>query len=173
MYFMVNKSVKYDRVNLFPNFSVLNLINNKIDSLCTNNNVKKIKSINGKEFIFTSKNNKYKVIPYDTIIRKLFNDDFFVRTWSRPTLTPSLKGKYFIKNILEIKFENYKIGINKDYSKWAISNKKNIICVGDLNHSESQKERGGNIVCVENKNLHEIIKNQLFHQNKKFYFIYV
>lgn len=60
---MVNKSVKYDRVNLFPNFSVLNLINNKIDSLCTNINVIKIKSINGKEFIFTSKNNKYKVTP--------------------------------------------------------------------------------------------------------------
>ena len=51
--------------------------------------------------------------------------------------------------------------MNQEHSKWAITHSKNIVCFADLNHCESQKERGGNIVCFENSKLHDIMKKAI------------
>lgn len=154
-------STKGDNVNLFGNIYVYSLIYNIMDIYCPDKEILNITSLNGKNFVVISKNYNYKVVPYDTTLREIFYDDFFIRTWTRPNLSPSLKDKYFIKNILEIEIENYKLKKNIDHSKWSISSNKNIICIGDLNHSESQKNRGGNIICFENKNLHDILKKSI------------
>ena len=89
-------------------------------------------------------------------------DDFYVRTWSRPALAPSsVNGNYKLSNVLNVKFGNYNYGVNKEHSKWAISKNKSIVCFSDLNHTKSQKERGGNIVCFDDKRLHNIMKNAI------------
>jgi hypothetical protein len=156
----VVKIVSSDRVNTFPNLSLFNiimnekLINDEIDNLI------KINSLDFEKFYFIVKNHKKEVIPYDTTLRFIFKDDFFVRTWSKPKLSVAENYKnLFIKNIYKVKIGKYYIPINKDHSKWAIAKNKNIICFSDLNHVISQKSRGGMIICFENKNLHKFLND--------------
>lgn len=158
---LINKSISYDKVNQFPNFSILNLINDSGDTYCLIDKIINITSINGKLFTFIIKDNNNNDNIYDSILRKLYKDNFLVRTWSRPKLLPPLKDEFFIKNILEIKFANIKLGKNNDHSKWAISLNKKIVCVGDLNHCESQNVRTGNIICFENDILNDFLKKSI------------
>ena len=157
----INKSTDSDRVNSSPNKWVKNLINNNMDSSCPIESKTKIKSESGVEFTFYGKNYKKKVIPYDTTMRESYNDNFYVRTWSRPSLAPAQFDKYNLVNVLEVKYDSFFYGENKEHSKWAIANEKNIVCFSDLNHCESQSDRGGNIVCFENNKLHNIMKNAI------------
>ena len=154
----VNKVVNSDKVNSTPNTWVNGLINNKMDSSCSMQHTVKIKSKRGETFTFFGKNYKNKIIPYDTTLRQALNDDIFVRTWSRPALAPSLNDNYKLMNVLEVEFGSYVYYITKEHSKWAIARNKNVVCFSDLNHTESQKERGGHIVCFENAKLHSLMK---------------
>ena len=164
----VNKAVDSDRVNSYsPNEWVINLINNKMDISCPLQHTKTITSKEGVEFTFYGKNYKNKIIPYDTTMRQAYNDDFFVRTWSRPFPAPAQYDMYNLVNVLEVKFDSYSYPINKEHSKWAITENKNIVCFGDLNHVESQKDRGGHIVCFENDKLHTIMKNAIVSTDSK------
>ena len=157
----INKSVPSDLVNSIPNIWVQSLINNRMNSTCEMEHVTKITSIAGVEFTFYGKNYKNKIIPYDTTMRQAYNDHFYVRTWSRPALVPAQYDTYTLVNVLNVTFDIYNYGVNQEHSKWAISYSKDIVCFADLNHCESQKERGGHIVCFENKKLHDIMKNSI------------
>lgn len=157
----INKSVDFDRVNSNANAWIAGLINNKMDPSCSIEHTVKIRSKGNEVFTFYGKNYKNKIIPYDTTLREAYYDDIYVRTWSRPSLSPSLYGTYNLVNVLDVKFGNYQYNVNKEHSKWAITKNKNIVCFSDLNHTESQKERGGHIVCFENDKLHNIMKNSI------------
>ena len=158
----VNKAVDSDRVNLYyPNEWITNLINNKMADSCPFLHTETIESVGGVEFTFFGKNYKNKVIPYDTTMRQSYYDDFYVRTWSRPSLAPAQYDTYNLINILEVKYDSYRYQVTKEHSKWGITDKKNIVCFADLNHTESQKERGGHIVCFENSKLHYIMKEAI------------
>ena len=157
----INKSVDSDRVNLTPNYWVQKLISNRLDSSCEIEHTIKIQSLSGVEFTFYGKNYKNKIIPYDTTMREAYNDHFYVRTWSRPSLTPAQYDTYNLVNVINVKYDSYEYDVNKEHSKWGITHKKNIVCFSDLNHTESQKERGGHIVCFENQILHNIMKNAI------------
>ena len=164
----VNKAVDSDRVNFYsPNEWVTNLINNKMDISCHLQHTRTITSKCGIEFTFYGKNNKNKIIPYDITIREAYNDDFYVRTWSRPSLAPAQYDTYNLVNVLEVKFGSYSYPITKEHSKLPIYENKNIVCFGDLNHVESQKDRGGHIVCFENDKLHSIMKNAIVSTDSK------
>ena len=157
----INKSVNFDRVNSTPNKWIQKLISNKMDSSCEIEHITKIKSLSGIEFTFYGKNYKNKIIPYDTTMREVYQDHFYVRSWSRPSLAPAQYDTYNLVNVLEVKYDSYEYEVNKEHSKWGITHKKNIVCFADLNHTESQKERGGNIVCFENEKLHSIMKSAI------------
>ena len=157
----INKSVSSDRVNSSPNTWVQNLINNKMGESCANDHVTKIRSRAGVEFTFYGKNYKKKIIPYDTTMRQSYSDHFYVRTWSRPALAPSIYDTYNLINVLNVKYGSYGYDVNKEHSKWAIAKDKSVVCFADLNHTESQKDRGGHIVCFNNQKLHDIMKNAI------------
>lgn len=157
----INKSVKEDRVNKTPNVWVKQLIANQMHFTCPSQGTRNVKTKGKKSFLFHTKNYRNKIIPYDTTLRQTYKDDFYVRTWSRPALAPSLNDQYKLSHVLEVKFGDYRYGVNKEHSKWAISKNKSIVCFSDLNHTNSQKERGGNIVCFDDKRLHNIMKNAI------------
>ena len=129
---------------------------------CPVQSTKRIITKGRKHFLFHSKNFKNKIIPYDTTLRQTYRDDFYVRTWSRPALAQSsISENYKLSNVLNVKFGNFNFGVNKEHSKWAISKNKSVICFSDLNHTKSQKERGGSIVCFDDQRLHKIMKNAI------------
>ena len=164
----INNSVPSDRVNSTPNPWVQNLIKNKMDSTaCTLQHELKIRSKGGEVFTFFGKNYMKKIIPYDTTLRTAYNDHFYVRTWSRPALAPAQYDTYNLVNVLQVKFGSFSYGVNKEHAKWAIAKNKNVVCFADLNHTESQKDRGGHIVCFNNAQLHSIMKNAIVSTDEK------
>ena len=154
-----NASVKKDNVNSSANKWITALINNKYDSSYPKELQTTIKSKNGVDFNFISKSYLNKITPYDTTVRSIYSDDFYVRTWTKPSLAPAICEEYSLFNVENVQFGEYGYAKGKEHSKWAISVFKYITCFGDLNHCESQSNRGGNIVCFENEKLHNIMKN--------------
>ena len=154
-----NASVNKDRVNTQANEWVTKLIANKFDSSYPSDLQTTLKSKAGVSYNFISKNYLNKIIPYDTTVRSIYKDDFYVRTWVLPTVAPASCEEYSIFNVLITKFGDYTYVKGKEHSKWAISKNKNEVCFADLNHCPSQANRGGNIVCFENQKLHGIMLN--------------
>ena len=154
-----NASVKKDNVNSSANQWITALINNKFDSNYPKELQTTIKSKAGVDFNFISKNYLNTVTPYDTTVRSIYKDDFYVRTWTKPSLAPAICEEYSIFNVENVQFGSYGYAKGKEHSKWAISVFKYINCFGDLNHCESQANRGGNIVCFQNEKLHNIMKD--------------
>ena len=159
---LVFASVKKDNVNKIENEWVKKLIINKYDIVHSINDKNFIKSKKGIEFTIFSKNNYNLVTPYDTVLRQNYLDDFYIRTWILPKLVPAICEKYSIFNVDKIQFGEYKYDKNKDHAKWAISVFKNIVCFGDLNHCESQKIRGGMLICFENEALHNFMIDTIY-----------
>jgi deoxyribonuclease-2 len=54
----------------------------------------------------------------------------------------------------------------QDHSKWAITENKNIICMGDINRMKTQYSRGGGTACFEDKTLHSIFKTATTQTNE-------
>ena len=154
-----NASVNKDNVNSSANQWITALINNKFDSSYPKELQTTIKSKAGVAFNFISKNYLNTVTPYDTTVRSIYKDDFYVRTWTKPSLAPAICEEYSIFNVENVQFGSYGYAKGKEHSKWAISVSKYINCFGDLNHCESQANRGGNIVCFQNEKLHNIMKS--------------
>ena len=154
-----NYSVKKDNVNTNANEWVTKLIKNVYDSSYPKELQTTIKSNNGVDFNFISKSYLNKIIPYDTTLRSIYLDDFYVRTWVLPALAPTICEEYSIYNVENIQLGKYGYDKGKEHSKWAISVFKFINCFADLNHCPSQQNRGGHIVCFENEALHTIMKD--------------
>ena len=124
-------------------------------------------SIKGIKFTVFSKSPSFNVIPFDYRLRDYYQDHFYVRTWTRPKLASPICEKYQIRNILKLNFlGKFMFKETYEHSKWAVSAKKNIACFGDLNHSVSQSKRGGNIVCFNNKNVADFLKNAIISKDK-------
>jgi deoxyribonuclease-2 len=152
-----NFSVDKDYVNSEENEWISKLIENRYYSSYPGELQTTIKSKKGVEFNFLSKSHLNQVTPYDTTIRDIYLDDFYVRTWTKPSLAPAVCEEYSLFNVENVQYGDYGYAKGSEHSKWAVSVNKNIVCFGDLNHCESQQNRGGNIVCFENKKLHDII----------------
>ena len=99
------------------------------------------------------------VTSYDTTVRSIYLDDFYVRSWTRPSLSPVICEEFSLFNNENDNLEIMDIIKEKSIAKWAISVYKYINCFGDLNHCESQANRRGNIVCFQNEKLHNIMIN--------------
>ena len=155
----VNASVKKDNVNSVANKWITALISNKYDTSYPTELQTTIKSKGGVDFTIISKSYLKNIIPYDITLRSIYSDDFYVRTWVKPSLSPAICEDYSLFNVLNVQFGKYQLDKNDEHSKWAISVFKYINCFSDLNHVSSQAKRGGNILCFQNEILHNIMKN--------------
>ena len=111
------------------------------------------------EFQIFSKTKIYNDLQWDEIIPSYYNDDFYSETWTKPERLPSVCNKDFqVINVLGLKFGKYEFDYDNEHSKWGVAQKKNISCFGDLNRTESQKSRGGLVICFENTLLARTIR---------------
>ena len=162
----VNKAVESDKVSQTPNPWVDGLIKNKMNYKCPIAHTIKIQSKGKETFTFYGKNYKNKIIPFDTTLREAYQDNIYVRSWTRPAIAPPLFDTYYLVNVLDVRFGPFQYGLNNEHSKWAITENKKVVCFSDLNHTESQKSRGGHIVCFRNNRLHTIMKKSILTTDK-------
>ena len=155
-----NKCVEKDRVNYVPNEFVERLINLDYDydsyPLFTESD---ISSLNGKKFHVISKNRKRNITPFNEDVTLIYKDTFYVRSWSKPALSDPVCSQYKVLNVLNITIGQSSITKGQEHSKWAVAEKKNISCISDLNHVDSQAIRGGNIFCFTDAKITNIMRN--------------
>lgn len=162
-----NLSVKEDRVNKeSPNHWINKLIKNKMDSKYPPKVETTIKSLKGTPFTFFSKGLKHNEVPWDNELRQKYDDTFYVRTWTRPASSPMICEENQLLNVLDVTYDKYSFGKDKEHSKWAVSKTKHICCFGDLNHTDSQRKRGGHIVCFQNKTLADIMRKVIINSDQ-------
>ena len=100
---------------------------------------------------------------WDDLVAPTTESDLAVETWIRGgTLPPECGGAYKIVDVSEVKVGKYGWSETKDHSKYGITLRSSFggssdgtpwVCVGDINRMESQRERGGGAVCIQNSTL--------------------
>jgi len=144
------------------NAAVEKLIKGTRDSKSENEKITAIKSRGGQDFDIFSKSRKSPNLPYDTSIPQEYKSGFYVETWTRPALLPSdFESQYQIINVQSMNYGGYSFNHNQEHSKWAVSIEKDICCFGDLNRTESQKKRGGNVICFRHETLSKLMRNAI------------
>jgi deoxyribonuclease-2 len=157
--FILSKNGNSDNVD-GNNPSVLELLNNKHDKSQPNKLLSQVKTKGGNLFDVFSKGRDSTDLPYDTTIPEYYQDGLFVETWSKPFQLPSIcENTFKTINIAELKFGQFSYKKTNEHSKWAVGMTTQVICIGDLNRIESQKKRGGNVICFKNEKLANIIRN--------------
>jgi hypothetical protein len=144
------------------NPEILKLIKNRQDSKLPNTKITEIKSLKGDAFTIFSKSRNEETLPYDVQIPAYYKDGLFVETWTKPVQIPSIcKGENLVINVNELQFGDFAYNKNQEHSKWAVGIKKDVCCFGDLNRCDSQRKRGGNVICFINKKLAGIMRGAI------------
>jgi len=122
------------------------------------------------KFVHMAKNSKWNDDLYQALVSPYIDDGLFVETWMRPYFdsfcTP--KFDYQTVNVATLTLgDDVAFGETNDHSKWAISMKANSqwVCVGDINHMQSQYSRGGGTMCFQNKNVRSAYKAMIASSN--------
>jgi deoxyribonuclease-2 len=146
-------SVEKDLVDE-TNDIVNKFIKNRGDSKLPSTKITEIETTAKNKFVIFSKGKKFADLPYDSLLPEYYKDGFYVQTWTKPNrLESECKATHKIVNVMTLKFKDFTFTHNQEHSKWAVSMTKDVCCFGDLNRTGSQKKRGGNTICFENKNL--------------------
>jgi hypothetical protein len=150
------------------NEDVMNLLDGKFNSKAPNSLITEVETKKGFKFRIFSKNRNFQNIPYDTEIPRYYKDGFFVETWSKPSRINNIcKGEYQIINVDKVNFDNYYLfEKGSEHSKWAVSVNRDVVCFGDLNRGETQRKRGGNVICSEHKNMSKILRKSIIKFDK-------
>lgn len=116
-----------------------------------------------KQVMALAKTKKWGLDFWDDLVAPTLESDLAVETWIRGgTLPPECSSGYKIVDVSKVKVGNYAWSETKDHSKYGITLRSSFggsssgtpwVCIGDINRMESQRERGGGAVCVQNKSL--------------------
>ena len=134
----------------------------------------------GTRFTLYAKSSEWNNDLYSECVTPSLEDTLWVETWIRGSaIGPRCPlSKY---DTLDIKYLDFVIDNDdidskiyssnswsetQDHSKWAITENKNIICMGDINRMKTQYSRGGGTACFEDKTLHSIFKDATIQTNE-------
>nr|XP_011438060.2 plancitoxin-1 isoform X1 [Crassostrea gigas] len=100
---------------------------------------------------------------YHSLVAKNLKDNLFVETW-HPNLTTNC-SMYKVYDVKEVSFEDkYWFKSTIDHAKWAVTEKKDWACIGDINRSMTQFKRGGGTMCIHHavvaKQFRKIVKKK-------------
>ncbi|XP_071802579.1 plancitoxin-1-like [Asterias amurensis] len=119
-------------------------------------------SSGGQSFISFAKCSKYGQDIYSDLLAPYFNSNLLVQTWQSgrgKKIDSCRSGSYDVTNIRKMTLGSEVFPQTMDHSKWAVTDSEGSkwICIGDINRMESQKNRGGGIVCFENEAVHKYL----------------
>jgi len=109
-----------------------------------------IKSKGGQKFTFYAKNGKWgknKDLYSDLVAPK--EGPLILESWRHGAgVWGPACGKNEVLDASEVKFPGKTWVTTKDHSKWAVTQDRKVLCVGDLNRAKGQDMRGGATVCI-------------------------
>ena len=88
----------------------------------------------------------------DGLTRYLSVSPIMAETWMRPFEPAWCSEDYEVKNVKQIKIEDYTWFEADDHSKWVLAN-QDFFCLGDMNRMQSQWKRGGAFYCFNDLSL--------------------
>jgi len=166
--FMVNMANVYD--SMVPTAAtqykpIVDLAADKMTNQIRSS-VIEFKSANGQTFTDVAKSKICQCEIYSDIVAPLYKSDLLALTWGRPLAPSYCKPEYQfdVANVLNLTWTVNQTAYKetKEHSKWAIAidfdtnsypAEGPIVCVGDINRMESQRNRGGGLSCFLNKGL--------------------
>lgn len=60
---------------------------------------------------------------------------------------------------MDLNIKNISVKYTNDHSKWAVSEKQDVVCFGDLNREKSHKRRTGITACFRDKKVSQLMRN--------------
>ena len=132
----------------------------------------------GMRFILYSKSAEWNNDLYSECVTPSQQETLLVETWIRGSaIGPNCPLSNY--DTLDVKYLDFIVdgssntiyssdswSETQDHSKWAITENKNIICMGDINRMTTQYLRGGGTACFEDKILHSIFKTAITKLNE-------
>ncbi|XP_037808431.1 plancitoxin-1 [Lucilia sericata] len=139
------------------------------------NNILDLKSLQGINFKSFAKTSKYNKELYEDFVAPTLDTNLLVETWrnGKGNFNSNCSLNDNVYNIQAIEFNKHNIQFNttQDHSKWAVSQSvglkfwrwrlpstSNWICVGDINRQQHQLQRGGGVLCQQQKKLAKLYK---------------
>lgn len=112
-----------------------------------------VKSLKGRSFQIFVKPDTLEVLPWDSDVPNFYKESFLVATWTRPAMLPNVCSKYSTINAINYSINGMAFRNTQDHSKWGVSN--SVICIGDLNRTNSQLKRSGTAICLKDHHIAE------------------
>uniref|UniRef100_A0A0K8RLQ7 Putative deoxyribonuclease ii n=1 Tax=Ixodes ricinus TaxID=34613 RepID=A0A0K8RLQ7_IXORI len=104
----------------------------------------------------------------DFVAPYVLRDNLVVETWRNGAggAVDRLCRKYSVLDVKQVKIvfdtQKYcKFLYTEDHSKWAVSVYKEYFCFSSLNRMKSQFNRGGEVTCLENRNLAKLFRDSI------------
>lgn len=119
-----------------------------------------ITTVDKNSFSTFYKHTKFASDLYSDFVAPQLKAPLMTETWSNGVggvLGSDCKKAFSVNNIKQLAFKAFNVvfRVNKDHSKWALSNPTNVadgaVCIGDVNRMESQFKRGGGTICMRNE----------------------
>jgi len=129
----------------------------------SNVSINQFASTGGVPFFHLAKTSKWNNDIYESLVAPFIGDGLYVETWMRPyfeSFCPTAY-EYPVVNVQDLSLgPDIVFGETNDHSKWAISysGKKGWVCIGDINHQESQFTRSGGTMCFNVKGVRAAYK---------------
>jgi len=118
-------------------------------------NIATITTAGGVKFTSFAKDNKWGQDLYDDLVEPYFKVPFEWETWRRSPYLSSLCASnkasgvsYDTLNVNSIKLDTESFSYTQDHSKWGVSEQPSYVCVGGINRMQSQRQRGGDTICI-------------------------
>jgi len=110
-------------------------------------------SVGGKQFVHLAKTAQWGQDLYEGMVAPYWQSDLFIETWMRPKLASFCPPDYpwAVMDVTKVTlWDGISFTETKDHSKWATSASadSSVVCIGDINHQESQYKRAGGTMCV-------------------------
>lgn len=93
--------------------------------------------------------------PFEDMLAGIYKTGWLVESWGRPYQPNRMQGYRVVNNRL-VNFPSASFKSTSDHSKWAVAlDADSLVCIGGMNHMESQAKRGGQFLCFKHKQLYQ------------------
>jgi hypothetical protein len=101
--------------------------------------------------------------PFEEMLVNYYRTSWLSNTWGRPWTNSTCDTEFKISNVKVKNLGGVVMKTTQDHSKWALSfgDQRRIVCIGDLNHMDSQATRGGSFMCKDDPDLYKAFYSTL------------